>query len=149
MFEEWPKTIAWEPAFQRSLKNCSKEIREEPGYIAVLAEKQQQQQHIVECQKITNHTQKNAQASQILVPFYLWKDARVLLTDIIPLVYILTIKDQQHVFLHLNSSQGTLLGVVTVADGLIVGNVCLCLLKWQVTFLWGWAQILFQVSEVG
>lgn len=148
MFEEWPKTIAWESAFQRSLKNCSKEIREEPGYIAVLAEKQQQQ-HIVECQKITNHTQKKPQASQILVPFYLWKDASVLLTEIIPSMYILTTKDQKHVFLHLNSSQGTLLGVVTVADGLMVGSVCLCLLKWQVAFLWGWAQILFQVSEVG
>ena len=57
LFEAWLKTIAWEPAFQRSLGNCSKEIREEPGYLAVLAEKQPQQ-HVVECQKITNHTYK-------------------------------------------------------------------------------------------
>ena len=97
LFEAWLKTIAWEPAFQRSLGNCSKEIREEPGYIAVLAEKQQQQ-HIVECQKITNHTYKKKQTSQISVPFYLWKDAGVLLTENIPLIYTLTPKDRTMFF---------------------------------------------------
>ena len=92
LFEAWLKTIAWEPAFQRSLGNCSKEIREEPGYIAVLAEKQPQ--HVVECQKITNHTYKKTQKSRISVPFYLWKDARVLLTESIPLIYTLAPKDR-------------------------------------------------------
>ena len=79
LFEALLNTIAWEPAFQRSLRNCSKEFREEPGYIAVFAE--QQQQHVLECQKITNNTYKKTQRSESSVPFYLWKDARVLLTE--------------------------------------------------------------------
>lgn len=81
LFEAWLNPIAWEPAFQRSLRSCSKEFREEPGNIAVLAE--QQQQHVLECQKITNNTykKKKTQRSEISVPFYLWKDARVLLTE--------------------------------------------------------------------
>ena len=28
------RTIAWETAFQIALRNCSKEVREEPGYAA-------------------------------------------------------------------------------------------------------------------
>ena len=32
-------TIAWEAASQIALRNCSKEVREEPGYIGVFAKK--------------------------------------------------------------------------------------------------------------
>ena len=33
------RTIAWETASQIALRNCPKEVREEPGYIGVFAEK--------------------------------------------------------------------------------------------------------------
>ena len=33
------RTIAWDTASQTALRNCSKEVREEPGYIGVFAGK--------------------------------------------------------------------------------------------------------------
>ena len=53
------RTVAWETASQVALRNCSKEAREEPGYIGVFAEKQTNKQknpHVVKHQKSTaNH----------------------------------------------------------------------------------------------
>ena len=54
------RTIAWDTASQISLRNCSKEVREEPEYMGVYAErkkkKKKKKTRIVEHQKyIANH----------------------------------------------------------------------------------------------
>lgn len=50
-------TIAWEAASQIALRNCSKEVREEPEYMGVYAEREKKKKkHIVEHQKyIASH----------------------------------------------------------------------------------------------
>ena len=67
--------------------NCSKEIKEKPGYIRVLLEK-----NVVEHQKITdNHTQKTLHLRvMILLLFYVWEGARVWLVELISLIHIFT-----------------------------------------------------------
>ena len=57
------RTIAQETASQIALRICSKEVREEPGYIGAFAERQKQRNHVVEHQKMTANHKK--QISQI------------------------------------------------------------------------------------
>ena len=62
-----------------ALRDCSKEVREEPGYIRVFVEKQTKKQtkHVVQHQKITaNHKNRHLKL-MILVFFYVWEDAGV------------------------------------------------------------------------
>ena len=40
------RTIAWDTASQTTLRNCSKEVREEPAYLGVFAEKKNMQSNI-------------------------------------------------------------------------------------------------------
>ena len=35
LFEALLRTITWESAFQLALRNCSKEVKEEPGYSGI------------------------------------------------------------------------------------------------------------------
>ena len=51
------RTLAWDTAFQIALRECSKKVREKPGYIAVFAE--EKKKHVFKHHKITaNHKNK-------------------------------------------------------------------------------------------
>ena len=59
------KTVDQKAAFQIALRNCAKEVREEPGYIENFAEKQK---HVVEHKKITaNHKTQAPQVNDFCV----------------------------------------------------------------------------------
>ena len=58
---------------QRALRDCSKEAREEPGYIGVFAGKKT----VVEHQKITANHKNMHLKLMILALFYVWEDARI------------------------------------------------------------------------
>ena len=85
MFGTLLRTIAWETASQRTLQNCSKEGREEPEY-RVFAEGDKK--YIVKYQKITtNHKNRHLSGTND----FSGKMQESGLTEIIPLIYILTI----------------------------------------------------------
>ena len=73
------RTIAQDTASQIALRSCSKEVREEPGFIGVFAgKKQNRTKHVVEHQKSTaNHKKTRHLKLMILVLFYVWENARV------------------------------------------------------------------------
>ena len=52
------RTIAQESASWLALRNCSKEKREEPGYMGVFAEKQTNKNHVVNIKRLLLITQK-------------------------------------------------------------------------------------------
>ena len=71
------RTIAQELTSQVALRNCSRKIKEEPGYVGVFAEKRKKK-NVVEHQKITANQKKTRYLKlMILVPSYVWEDARV------------------------------------------------------------------------
>ena len=67
------RTIAQETASQITLRNRSEELREEPGYSGVFAEKK----NVVKCQRLLLITKHRCIKLMILVLFYVWEDARV------------------------------------------------------------------------
>ena len=71
------RTVALETASQIALRNCPREVKNEPGYIGVFAEKTKKQKHVVEHQKITARHRNRHLKLMILVLFYVWEDARV------------------------------------------------------------------------
>lgn len=117
------RTVAWESASQIVLRNGSKEVRKEPGYLGIFAEKK----YVVEHQKITaNH--KIDISSQCQCFSICGKMQEFGLIEIIPLIHILNIQGQYPIFSILNSLQSTLFaaGGGALADGLMVGSI-LCL----------------------
>lgn len=69
------RTIDRVAASQIFLRDCSKEVREKPGYIGAFAG---EKNHVVEHQMITaNHKNQTSQVNDFLVPFYVWEDIRV------------------------------------------------------------------------
>lgn len=89
------RTSAQEAASQRTLRDSSKDIREEPGYRGVFATKPRSWNF----KRLLLTRYLNLRNSGL---FCLWEEARVWLTEIIPLLCILTIQDQP--FLHPESS---------------------------------------------
>ena len=89
------RTIALETASQVAGRNCSKEVREEPGYIEVCAEKMKTKKgatHEIKHQKITaNHTQKSQLQLMISVLSSYEKVQESGLTEVIPYMCILTV----------------------------------------------------------
>ena len=78
------KTIAWQTASQIALRNCSKKVREESGYIGFFSGKEKQTikkkktpKHVVEHQKINhkikNKKKKKPQMNDFSV-FCVWED---------------------------------------------------------------------------
>ena len=70
------RTIAWETVPQITLRNCSKEVREEPRYIGVFAENKIKA-HIIKHKKITANHKSQASQVNVFVLFYVWEDTRV------------------------------------------------------------------------
>lgn len=79
VFKELLRTIAWETLSQMTLRNCSKKVVEETGYIRVfLKTKQKKIKCMVKHQKITSHHTKNQTLKlMIVVLLYIWEDAIV------------------------------------------------------------------------
>ena len=67
------RTIAQEPAFQIALRNSSKEVRKEPGYRGVSAEKNM----LSNIKSTANHTK------MIIVIFYVWEMQESRLIEIV------------------------------------------------------------------
>ena len=114
------KTIAPETASQTALRDCSKEVREEPGYIGVFAGKQNKTEHVVEHQKITaNHKELTSQVNDFSAFLCMGKCKSLSLlksflsyTSYLPRASILF-------FSILDSPQGAPWGAAAVADGLV------------------------------
>ena len=65
------RTIAWELTSPMALRNCSKEISEEPGYIGVFVG----EQNVVKLQNTTvNYQKKITNISRTSVLFYVWEN---------------------------------------------------------------------------
>ena len=70
VFEEVLKTIAWETLSQMALRNCSKEVVEETGYIGNFIEKKTK--CMVKHQKITsNHKKPDTQINDYSAFLYM------------------------------------------------------------------------------
>ena len=68
------RTAGWETASQITLRNCSKEVRQELGYIGIFAGGKKKSQNIKRLLLITQYKHLKA---MILVFFYVWEEARV------------------------------------------------------------------------
>ena len=91
------RTIGWELTSPMALRNCSKEISEEPGYIGVFVG----ERNVVKLQNTTVNYQKKYPTSQGLQCFFMYGKMEVTgLIEIIPLICILTIQGQCPLFLH-------------------------------------------------
>ena len=80
VFEELLRAIAWETLSQMTLRNCSKEVVDERGYIGVfLKTKQKKIKCMVKHQKITSHHKKKTQTLKLMIVelLYIWEDVRV------------------------------------------------------------------------
>ena len=74
LFEALLRTITWESAFQLALRNCSKEVKEEPGYSGIFTGRKKKT-HAVKHQKITAGHKNRHLKLKILVFFFAWEDA--------------------------------------------------------------------------
>ena len=78
VFEEVLKTIAWETLSQMALKNRSKEVVEETGYIGIFVENKTKENKMwSNIKRLLLITKNQTLKLMIIVLFYIWEDARV------------------------------------------------------------------------
>ena len=78
VFEEVLKTIAWETLSQMALRNCSKEVVEETGYIGIFVENKTKENKMwSNIKRLLLITKNQTLKLMIIVLFYIWADARV------------------------------------------------------------------------
>ena len=70
------RTITQGTACQITLRNCSKEVREEPRYIGIFAENKIKAL-VIKHKKITANHKSQASQVNVFVLFYVWEDTRV------------------------------------------------------------------------
>ena len=118
------RTIAWETASQTVLMNCSKEVREESGYIGVFAEKKNKNKYVVQTnvKRSLLIIKTRPPKWMILVLVYVWEDASLCSWKLF-LRYASQLSRACIVFSPSWSPlRGCCWGAAAVADGLMAGQ---------------------------